>query len=48
MDNLSAHSSKYFINSIIKIIYTFPYSPEINPIELYFNTIKSKLRKKDY
>ena len=44
MDNLSSHSSKYFFKNIeskgIKIIYTSPYSPEINPIKLYFNTIK--------
>ena len=41
MDNLSVHYSKLFRkmlkDSSIKIIYTSPYSPEINPIELFFN-----------
>ena len=44
MDNLTVHYSQYFINKLrsknIKIIYASPYSPETNPIELYFNTLK--------
>ena len=52
MDNLSSHFSKYFLKSIknkgIKIIFTSPYSPEFNPIEMYFNTLKTKLKKNNY
>ena len=44
IDNLSSHTSKFFINAVekkkIKIILTSPYSPELNPVELLFNSIK--------
>ena len=44
MDNLNVHYAKffsyYFKNKGIKLIFTSPYSPELNSIELYFNTLK--------
>jgi transposase len=47
MDNVRFHHNK-IVKSIIKenndVIYTPPYSPELNPIEIYFSVVKSKLR----
>ena len=52
MDNLSSHKSHLFFNTIknkgITIIFTSSSSPEFNPIELIFNTIKEKIKKKNY
>lgn len=49
MDNASIHHNKhvteYIEKSGNKILYNVPYTPELNPIELYFSTVKQKFRK---
>ena len=46
MDNASIHCGKevmkYIENNSINVIYGIPYSPELNPIELFFFDIKKK------
>ena len=49
LDNVSFHHSKAFINLANtrgwKILYTPPYSPQYNPIELIFSHVKRHFRK---
>ena len=50
MNNLSAHKGK-IVQKIakrlcLKLIFEPPYSPEFNPIELAWNTIKTEIRSK--
>jgi len=51
-DNARIHHAKlvkdYCLNNNINLVYNPPYTPEFNPIELIFNTIKSKFRKLDH
>lgn len=46
MDNAAIHKSallaQYFQNRNIRVKYTVPYSPELNPIEEFFSMIKSR------
>ena len=48
MDNARIHHNKilkeYMMNNNINSIYNIPYSPEYNPIEKIFNTLKTKIR----
>lgn len=48
MDNLAVHTGKItkkLCESFgFKIMLTSPYSPFFNPIELWFNTIKQKIK----
>lgn len=52
MDNASIHKTKQFKETIAvkgyDVIYTPPYSPEFNPIELIFGIIKKKFYKERY
>jgi transposase len=52
MDNASIHKTKEFKNILLskgyQVIYTPPYSPEFNPIELIFGIIKNKYYKSRY
>lgn len=52
MDNVAFHKSKLlkeYVNSIkSKILYTPPYSPQYNPIELAFSKIKTTYRKLNF
>jgi len=52
MDNVAFHKTKLFkdfIHSICsKVLYTPPYSPQYNPIELAFSKIKSVYRKVNF
>ena len=52
MDNCAAHLTPYVINSLnhLDVIFQFSpaYSPEINPIEYYFGTLKVRIRQKGY
>ena len=49
LDNVRFHHSKTFINLANtrgwKILYTPPYSPQYNPIELVFSHVKRHFRK---
>ena len=49
MDNLAAHKSKKITDAIhaanAHVIYTPPYSPEFNPIEMTWSKMKTFLRK---
>lgn len=49
MDNASIHHGndieQLFIDAGAKLIYTAPYSPDLNPIELMFNEYKTKLKR---
>lgn len=48
MDNLSAHKSDVIVPMIeavgAKVIFLSPYSPDFNPIELWWSQLKSFLR----
>jgi transposase len=49
MDNASTHMSRH-VSKLIQatgaiILYTAPYSPDLNPIELGFNVYKSHLKR---
>ena len=50
LDNLSAHKDKRVQQVAkklgLKLIFQPPYSPEFNPIELAWNTIKTEIRSK--
>jgi hypothetical protein len=52
MDNASIHKTKQFKEIVaskgFEVIYTPPYSPEFNPIELVFGIIKKKFYKSRY
>ena len=49
MDNFTAHKTdlvrKSFTDLECNAIFAPPYSPEFNPIELYFSLLKRKRRK---
>jgi len=46
MDNASIHKSCLDANSTNKVLYTVPYTPECNPIENVFSTLKCYFRKR--
>lgn len=52
MDNVAFHKTKLFkeliINTNNKVLYTPPYSPDYNPIELAFSKIKNTYRKLNF
>lgn len=52
MDNASIHKTKQFKETMtskgFQVVYTPPYSPEFNPIELVFGIIKKKFYKERY
>ena len=45
LDNCNVHMSNFFLEFVksfgIKLLFTPGYSPEVNPIEYYFNVLKS-------
>ena len=49
MDNLSVHKDPQVIEKItragVRVLFLPPYSPEFNPIELYWSSFKSTLRR---
>ena len=49
MDNAQIHHDEYLVNLVesvgCKIIYLPPYSPDLNPIETAFSSIKSWLKR---
>jgi transposase len=49
LDNASVHHSEYVVHAIesagAKVIYTAPYSPDLNPIELMFGQYKAALKR---
>ena len=49
MDNAQIHHDEYLVNLVesvgCKIIYLPPYSPDFNPIETAFSSIKSWLKR---
>lgn len=49
MDNIAFHKSSRVRHLLqrrgLKVMYTPPYSPECNPIELFFSCVKHQLRK---
>jgi transposase len=49
MDNLSVHKDPLVLerirNAAVRILFLPPYSPEFNPIELYWSSFKSALRR---
>ena len=49
LDNASVHHSEYVVHVITtagaKVIYTAPYSPDLNPIELMFGQNKASLKR---
>ena len=49
MDNLSVHRDPKVIDKItqarVRVLFLPPYSPEFNPIELYWSSFKSTLRR---
>jgi len=51
LDNAGIHHNKllkkYINRTSYTLQYNYPYSPELNPIELLFNKIKSKLKQKN-
>lgn len=52
LDNVAFHKTKIFKDAMSlsnnKLLYTPPYSPQFNPIELAFSKIKSSYRKLNY
>ena len=48
MDNCKAHKNKIALKMMTKIQFLFnaPYSPEFNPIEYIFNSLKFEVRRK--
>jgi transposase len=49
MDNAQIHHNEFLVNFIesvgCKILFLPPYSPDLNPIEIAFSSIKSWLKK---
>jgi transposase len=49
MDNLSVHKDPLVLeritNAAVRVLFLPPYSPEFNPIELYWSSFKSALRR---
>jgi len=49
MDNAQIHHDEYLVNLVesigCKVIYLPPYSPDMNPIETAFSSIKSWLKR---
>jgi transposase len=52
LDNASIHKTQAFKNTVedkkIQLLYTPPYTPEFNPIELSFGAIKNRFYKSRY
>ena len=50
MDNLAAHRGEHVRNLIrdhgVHILYTPPYSPEFNPIEMVWNSLKRRVERR--
>ena len=50
MDNLTSHKTKlvkeFFIKNEIKVIFNASHSPDFNPIEMVFNTLKTMVKTK--
>jgi transposase len=52
LDNCAIHDKEQTVNlgreCGMQILYLPPYSPQLNPIENWFNEVKSKIRKINY